>query len=135
MCVMEVRAGQRASTIAQACAHNCTTIERDCDMFAALLDSRSDGRVVALRRAQENMQRAYADLLELFGEFAEEEEAAHGVHFTASDPPGHDGTHENVQSPIHVHRNDDHRMTEQEHEEWLARANHDARIARRSETR
>jgi hypothetical protein len=95
MCIMEVRAGQRASTIAQACAHNTTTVERDLDMFVHLLDHRGEEETArALRRAGENLQRAYADLVEIFGELARREEDAHGVHFTAGRPPGHDGTHE-----------------------------------------
>ena len=110
MCIMEVRAGQRSSTIAQACAHNVTTVERDCDMFATLLEARGDDeRLVALRRAQHNLTHAYADLLELFGEYVSEEEQEHGRHHD------HDnGTHE--RSLVEV-------------------AHHDANLARRYETR
>ncbi|MGH7487136.1 MAG: hypothetical protein ACREMY_16265 [bacterium] len=43
---MEVRPGQHRSTIAQACAHNISTIERDMDMFEALLRAEDAGRDV-----------------------------------------------------------------------------------------
>ena len=125
MCIMEVRAGQRSSTIAQACAHNVTTVERDCDMFATLLEARGDGeRLVALRRAQYNLEHAYADLLELFGEYISEEEAEHGRHHDHDD-----GTSERelpVSAETHA----------QQHERSLVEiAHHDASLARRYETR
>jgi hypothetical protein len=115
MCIMEVRAGQRASTIAQACAHNTATVLGDIDMFHELLERRGEDEMVrALDQAKGNLNRAFADLLEMFGEFASREEASHGVHFTADDEHGHDGSHE--RSFIEV-------------------AHHDAVLARPSETR
>lgn len=81
MCIMEVRAGQRSSTIAQAEAHNTRTVIDDADMFAKLLESRGEHeRAGAVRHAASNLERAYADFLELFGEFAAEEETSHGRH-------------------------------------------------------
>lgn len=75
MCIMEVRAGARASTIAQACAHNVSTIERDMDMFLGLLKARGlDSKADMLMQAQKNLQRVYADLMPLFIEFVSDEE-------------------------------------------------------------
>lgn len=74
MCVMEVRAGQRSSTIAQACAHNTATVERDVNMFRKLLEARGDHvKAADLAQAQRELQRAEANLLELFGEFVSSE--------------------------------------------------------------
>lgn len=92
MCIMEVRAGQRSSTIAQACAHNIQTVLDDAEMFCTLLTSRGEHeRVKAVRRSMENLKRAHADTLELFGEFAGEEEALYGRHHDHDD-----GTHERL---------------------------------------
>lgn len=78
MCIMEVRAGQRDSTIAQACAHNVATVVGDLDMFETVLTARlahdtADGRLDTeaalgqVRHAHDTLRRAYADLLGLFG--------------------------------------------------------------------
>lgn len=110
MCIMEVRAGQRSSTIAQACAHNATTVERDLDMFCELLERRGDtDRLVTVRAAQRELQAAYAGLLTIFGEFVAEEETEHGQHHHHDD-----GTHERS---------------------FVEQAHHDAGLARRFETR
>jgi len=128
MCIMEVRAGQRSSTIAQACAHNTRTVIDDCDMFAKLLDSRGEHeRVRGVRRIQADLERGYAAALELFGEFAAEEEATHGRHHDFDD-----GTHEHgdVGRISHTHGDepaDERSLVEQAH--------HDAGLARRYETR
>lgn len=115
MCIMEVRAGQRASTIAQACAHNTKTVCGDIEMFRELLMRRHEHEMVrALDHARDELDRAFAGLLEMFGEFASREEADHGVHFTADDKHGHDGTQERS---------------------FIETAHRDAVLARPSETR
>lgn len=109
MCIMEVRAGQRSSTIAQACAHNVTTVERDADMFVGLLVGRGElERAKGVTRAQAHLVAAYADLLELFGEFANEEEDELGRHYSADDAPGADGTHEHADLGRISHTHDEH---------------------------
>jgi len=109
ICIMTVREGQRTATIAQAMAHNVSTVERDMDMFEPLVKARGEqDKLVALNRAHENLKRAYADLLELFGELVAEE---------VMDPEGH--VHEVVGS--------ERTFTEE--------AKRDAELARKFETR
>ena len=79
MCVMEVRAGQRNSTIAQACAHNVNTVVGDLDMFVSLL--RANGHAAdaqAAANVQATLSRSYVDLREMFATFAVEEPHNHG---------------------------------------------------------
>lgn len=69
MCIMEVREGQHTSTIAQAMAHNTNTVIGDMDMLEKLMAKRGeDDLLVAVKRAHDNLRRAYADLLDVFGE-------------------------------------------------------------------
>lgn len=110
MCIMEVRVGQRSSTIAQALAHNTSTVERDLDMFEVLLKARGDvASLATVKDAHEHLRRAYATLLAQFDyEVADEVADAEGhVH-------GHD--HGNERTLVEV-------------------AHHDARLARQYETR
>lgn len=68
MCIMEVRAGQKSSTIAQAMAHNTSTIERDLDMFEKLLEARGQLEMLSdVRHAHDHLRKAYAGFLEVFG--------------------------------------------------------------------
>lgn len=68
MCIMEVRPGQHSSTIAQALAHNCSTVERDMDMFELLLQARGETDMLAdMQGAHEHLRKAYATLLAQFG--------------------------------------------------------------------
>lgn len=107
MCIMEVRPGQHTSTIAQAMAHNTSTIERDLDMFRKLLEARADGAHLAMVEvAQDYIHRAYAILLGQYGEFVAE-------------------------SP-HVDHDHEHGS---ERRTFVEQAHHDARLARRYETR
>lgn len=110
MCIMEVRPEQHAATIAQAMAHNASTLDRDLEMFVEVLRARDDDATLdSILSAQAQIHRAYAQLLTVFGE-----EVAAQV----ADPAGH----------LHVH---DHG-----HERSLVEtAHHDAGLARRFETR
>jgi hypothetical protein len=120
VCIMEVRAGQRSSTIAQACAHNAATVERDIDMFIGLLEARGErDKATALHRAQAHLRRAYADLLMLFTAFVAAEEEH--VHVLRDHHPGDD-------QPVGGERRPD-------QETLVAAAHHDAQLARRHETR
>lgn len=109
MCIMEVRPGQTTATVAQAMAHNTSTIERDLDMFRKLLEARKEGvHLTLVNRAQSLLHEAYAIFLEQFGEFVAEE----------------------VNPDTHVH-------TEQNGHErtFVEQAHHDAQLARKYETR
>lgn len=110
MCIMEVRAGQRSSTIAQALAHNTSTVERDLDMFEELLKARGDHESLAtVLHAHDHLRKAYATLLAQFGmEVAAE----------VADPAGH----------VHDHDHGSERSL-------VDQAHHDASLARRYETR
>lgn len=69
MCIMEVRSGQRSSTIAQACAHNTSTVERDLDMFKPLLEARGESDALAeIEAAQRELQSAYTRLMVAFAD-------------------------------------------------------------------
>lgn len=108
MCIMEVRAGQHASTIAQAMAHNASTLDRDLDMFKSLLNARGDTETLdVVNRAQRSVHRAYETLLDVF------EEEIH--------------THEHQ-----AHLDDEPVGSERS---LVEAAHHDAELARRFETR
>lgn len=110
MCIMEVRPGQHSATIAQAMAHNTSTIERDLDMFLELVRARRDHMAEAtLAQAQHHLRAAYAILLSEFG-----------VEVAAVVADG-DG---------HVHTSD-----HGEERSLVEVAHHDASLARRFETR
>jgi hypothetical protein len=67
VCIMEVREGQRSSTIAQAMAHNTSTIERDLDMFRPLLEARGETSLLAeIEAAQRALGVAYQHFLAVF---------------------------------------------------------------------
>jgi hypothetical protein len=110
MCIMEVRPGQRSSTIAMAMAHNTSTVMQDLDFFRKLLTARQEHELLcAVERAQENLRKAYADFLEVYGEEVTTEvmDAAGHVH---DEPVGSERT-------------------------LVGQAHHDAVLARRYETR
>lgn len=110
MCIMEVRAGQHASTIAQAMAHNASTLDRDLDMFKALLNARGDvATLEQVTRAQQAVHVAYEDLLVIF----EDEIHAHE----------HDPDVDHDHDPVGAERS----LADQAH--------HDAQLARRFMTR
>lgn len=110
MCIMEVRPGQRAATIAQALAHNLSTVDRDFDMFRKLLEARGDTETLTtIEAAQRLTHKAYANMLDVFGEEVAAEEA---------DPAGH----------LHEHDHGSERS-------FVEQAHHDASLARRFETR
>jgi hypothetical protein len=67
MCIMEVRPGQHAATIAQAMAHNVSTIQRDLEMFKPLLKARGETLTLAkVDVANRYMTEAYELFLEVF---------------------------------------------------------------------
>lgn len=117
MCIMEVRPGQRSSTIAQAMAHNLSTIERDLDMFKPLLEARGEHELLAtIEEGHEHMKAAYQHFLDCF---------IHEIHHEVEH--GHD------------HDHGDHageRVYDGDLETALLhQAHHDAQLARRYETR
>ena len=118
MCIMEVRPGQRSATIAQAMAHNLSTIERDLDMFEPLLAARGESADLDnIRQGHEHMKAAYAAFLAVF---------VHEV--DAEVKTGHDGQsdHEHGSERVHVHPND---------QDMIAQATADAHRAEKYETR
>lgn len=110
MCIMEVRPGQQSSTIAQALAHNVSTVERDMDMFELLVQARGGEKMLRdLQHAHDHLRKAYATLLMVFGI-----EIATAV----QDGEGH----------VHDHDHGNERTL-------VETAHHDAGLARRFETR
>ena len=108
MCIMEVRAGQHNTTIAQALAHNLYTSIGDLEMFITKLSAENDTNTVHLVTHElDNVKRAYAGMLAVFG--MELAEHFHGPH-------QHD---ENVGNE----------------RTFIEQAHHDATLARRYETR
>lgn len=72
MCIMEVRKGQESATMAQAMAHNLSTVERDLEMFAEVLTARGDDTGArAVRLLRSNVEGDYRFALAMFaGELA-----------------------------------------------------------------
>lgn len=109
MCVMEVRPGQRSSTIAQAAAHNISTVERDLDMFEKLLAARGELVILdGVRKLHQDLYKVYAGLLEVFGE-----EVGREVQDWEGHIPHSEGNERS----------------------FIEQAHHDASLARRFETR
>jgi hypothetical protein len=109
---MEVRSGQRTSTIAQAMAHNTSTIVGDLDMLVKVLIARGDQESLkTVQAAHDHLKRAYAVLLDQFGM---------EVAYETMDPNGH---------LPHSHDENEHERT------FIEEAHHDAQLARRFETR
>jgi hypothetical protein len=110
MCIMEVRPGQKSSTIAMAMAHNTSTVMQDLDFFRKLLAARQEFELLrAVDQAQGELRKAYANFLEVYGEevTSEVQDAAGHVH---DEPVGSERT-------------------------LVGQAHHDAGLARRYETR
>lgn len=123
---MEVRPGQRSSTIAQAMAHNLSTIERDLDMFKPLLEARGEHELLATVEAgHEAMKVAYARFLDCFIHEIQRD-VAHG-HDHADADHLHGNERENVTHHPHVHPVD--------REAVLVAAEHAAHDAEKYETR
>lgn len=86
-CIMEVRPGQRTSTIVQAFAHNLKTIESDIEMLRPLLRARGETEVCDdLDVAYDNMHHLYEHLLHIFGTALRNDVAKHG---DTADPDAH----------------------------------------------
>lgn len=120
MCIMEVRPGQRSSTIAQAMAHNTSTVERDLDMFKPLLEAR--GEAALLRRietAHQHLKEAYALFLSVFADEVTTEVHVHG----------------DVDHGDHSHERPAHDVDKAFTEAIEKVADRDARLARRFMTR
>lgn len=108
---MTVHAGQRLSTMAEAMAHNTHTIIGDIDLLRSVLAARKDMEAIQdLEQAGKRLLDAYAGLLGLF-----QAEVGREVQ-------DHDG---------HVHQHDQ----VGEERSLVEVAHHDARLARRYETR
>lgn len=71
MCIMEVRPGQRDSTIAQALAHNTRTILSDIELFWPLLKSRSPQHLPLLDQFQAELSFASRSALQLWARLVE----------------------------------------------------------------
>jgi|ERR1043166_5310238 len=126
MCIMEVRPGQKSSTIAQAMAHNVSTIERDMDMFEELLKAREDFESLdTVQEAHLMLKRAYANLLMQFGiEVAKEIEGNHIAHL-----------HSHESGEVHSHDNSAEKHDHGTERTFIEQAHHDAQLARKYETR
>ena len=109
MCIMEVHSGQRQSTMTQAMAHNASTLDRDMDMLVELLVRRGGVILEPVKAAQDHIHRAYAVLLNAYGE---------AVAAEVADPEGH----------VHDHDHGHERS-------FVEQAHHDAGLARQFETR
>lgn len=102
--------------MAQAMAHNASTVERDLDLFESVLaararhgDHEAGAILTEVQHAHEHLRHAYAGLLGVFGQEVGSE---------AADPDGH----------VHDHDHGNERSL-------VATAHHDAGLARRYETR
>lgn len=106
MCIMEVRPGQRSSTIAQAMAHNLSTIERDLDMFKPLLVARDEQHLLGLiEEGHEAMKTAYARFLDVFAAELAHDIRTHGDHDHGDHSHGNERSHHPSVHP-HIHPED-----------------------------
>lgn len=79
MCIMEVRPGQRLSTIAQAMAHNTNTVRGDMDMLHELCLARGHNHVIEkLTAALSYLDGAYNEFLTIFSDELKHDLAHHG---------------------------------------------------------
>lgn len=96
MCIMEVRPGQRDSTIAQAMYHNTSTVVGDLTMWRTLLVERArhesgdmrldtEASIAQVDRALSMLEHGAAGLLGLFGA----EVGRHVEHWRANGSAGH----------------------------------------------
>lgn len=88
MCIMEVNLDQHPAVWMQALAHNLATVRGDTELVIEAAPTFHDitpARLESIKRGQDEVRRAYATFLELFGELAEE----YGM-----DPAGHVHTHD-----------------------------------------
>jgi hypothetical protein len=68
MCIMDVKADDPTHIVAQAMAHNVSTVERDMDMLEKLLEAREDAESLErVQHAHSHLKAAYADLLAQYG--------------------------------------------------------------------
>lgn len=76
---MEVRPGQRLSTIAQAMAHNTNTVRGDMDMLEKLCVARGHNHVIEqLHQALRYLDGAYHEFLQVFSDELERDLREHG---------------------------------------------------------
>jgi hypothetical protein len=109
MCIMEVRVGQKTSTIAQAMFHNTYTLLGDLDMLLEVLKARKDhDSLETVNAVHEHIKRASALLLTQFGMEVANETQDHEGH--NPDEHGHERS-------------------------FVETAHHDAQLARRYMTR
>jgi hypothetical protein len=90
---MEVREGQRSSTIAMAVAHNCSTSDRDLDMYEVLLAKRGEHECLAhVRAAHQHINEAYRELLAAYAH----EVSAVVPHRDSNEPAGNERSVEDI---------------------------------------
>lgn len=134
MCVMEVRAGQRITTIAQAMAHNTSTIERDLDMFRKMLEANDEHYALQhIELAQNDLKLAYQRFLHVYG-FLLEDDIKHGRTAPLGEHSGSERTaHDHEISQAVAALSED--ISAGESETIVAASDHEAKLARRYETR
>lgn len=123
MCIMEVRAGQHDSTIAQAMAHNVATVVGDLEMFATVLTARmghesgaarldTEAALGQVNRAHDQLHTAYAGLLGLFGaevgRHAEHWAVDHAHPYTVGEVASVVGNERLIVPGVHGHGHDAH---------------------------
>lgn len=80
MCIMEVRLGQRDSTIAQACAHNIGTVLSDLELFRPVLKARNPEMMPVFDNLYEILSATSRDALQLWAMLVEKTVAAQEDH-------------------------------------------------------
>jgi hypothetical protein len=136
MCIMEVREGQKTTTIAQALAHNLSTSDRDFDMFIKVLESRKDtDTLVTVRHAQDLTHRAYAAMLEVYGEELEQALTHHHDHGTGTEHLEGTDEHASLTDLAAALKAGEQVGNERRIPSLVEAEHHDAELARRFETR
>jgi hypothetical protein len=91
---MEVRAGQRSSTMLQAMAHNLSTIERDLEMLTPVLKARGQSAILGtLAEGHAHMTAAYESFLQCFVREIEAEILSGHDHPHSDDAEGTERVH------------------------------------------
>lgn len=92
MCIMEMRPGQRTSTMVQAAAHNLSTVDRDLDMLVEIQKARGGVLLEPLVHISDLTRHTYDVALAAFALAVEHEHRNPDDHVHDHDHPGEERT-------------------------------------------
>lgn len=92
MCIMEMRPGQRTSTMVQATAHNLSTVDRDLDMLVKIMEARGGVLLEPVQHIADLAGHTYDLALSAFALAVENEHRNPDDHVHDHDHPGEERT-------------------------------------------